>query len=95
MAVVADEQSQTLLVRRWSGASHTAALFQFGDDVLWRGSLPRGRWAVLLDSADRKWHGPGSGVPRDFDSDGAVSLSLARRQLVLLEMCGDAEGGTP
>jgi len=83
-AVVPFEEEKTLLVRRWRGDSHVAAIYHFGDGVPWRGDLPAGTWRVVLDSADERWQGPGSRVDRRIVSGGALSLTLGAKQAVLL-----------
>ena len=94
MQVVPFEPTKTLLVHRWLGENHVVALVHFGEAAVWQGELwpgsvppssgPPRRWSVLLDSADTKWHGPGSQCPRQIVSAGAVSLPLSARQLVVL-----------
>ncbi len=44
-----------------------------------------GWWEKSLDSADRRWGGDGSGVPRQVDSDGHMRLSLAARSFCVLQ----------
>ena len=84
MEVLACEATPTLVVRRWEGDSQVLSVYHFGDAGTWTGSLPAGRWRVLLDSADAQWLGGGSRVPPRLVSEGTVSLALAARQVVVL-----------
>lgn len=81
---LAYEAEKTLVVRRWHADDHFAALYHFGDGMQWHGEIPAGTWRVVLDSADEKWHGPGSRVNRRIASAGTVSLALGARQAVVL-----------
>jgi maltooligosyltrehalose trehalohydrolase len=78
------EAKKTMVVRRWHGDSHIAAVYHFGNGLEWSGEIPAGMWRVVLDSADEEWHGPGSQVGRQIVSDGTISLSLCAKQVVVL-----------
>jgi maltooligosyltrehalose trehalohydrolase len=74
----------TMVVR--DGASKMlAAIYQFGksehtvDDL----SLPEGRWSVRLNSADKKWRGPGNSLTTEIKAGDA--LRVAAQSFVLLE----------
>lgn len=80
-----DEADRLLLVRRWSGGSQVAMVFNFGDGQLPATlPLPAGRWRKRLDSADRRWRGEGSTVPDYLDSGGEFSLTLAPKAFTVL-----------
>jgi maltooligosyltrehalose trehalohydrolase len=57
MEVVADGERSVLTVRRWAGAHHTLAVFNFGAEPV-EVPLEEGEWTVLLDSSDEQ-SGPG------------------------------------
>lgn len=78
------EAEKTLVVRRWRGDSHIAAVYHFGDGIQWSGEIPAGTWQVVLDSADERWHGPGSKAGRQIVTEGAVSFALCPKQVVVL-----------
>jgi maltooligosyltrehalose trehalohydrolase len=90
MEVVSCEATQTLFVRRWDSDSQVASVYHFGNAGAWSGSLPAGRWCVLLDSADAKWHGAGSHVAPSIISEGTVSMALAAKQVVVLARAEEA-----
>ena len=94
MRVVPNEATKTLMVHRWAGDNYLVALYQFGEAAIWQGELPSvassqsnaaSRWKVILDSADEQWHGPGSELPRQIASAGAVSIPLVARQVIVME----------
>ncbi len=66
-----------ICVRRRANHSHIVALFYFGD-VLCPSELPlpASRWGVLLDSAERRWNGPGREPPNELASSGSAQLVL-------------------
>ena len=37
--------------------------------------VPRGRWRVILDSADSAWEGPGSAFPRNITPRSCIVLT--------------------
>ncbi len=85
MEARAFEAERALLLRRWSGGSEAAAVLNFADRrASLRVPLPRGLWAVRMDSADERWGGPGRTVPPQVRSDGEVALGLAPAALALL-----------
>lgn len=46
--------------------------------------LPAGRWVVRLDTADRRWKGPGSRLPSHIDSAGSAEVALSPHSALLL-----------
>jgi maltooligosyltrehalose trehalohydrolase len=83
--VLGDEEKRLLLLRRWSGDSELAMVFNFGEGRIPATlPLPAGRWLRLLDSADERWRGEGSAVPEHLDSRGEVSLTLAPSSFIVL-----------
>jgi maltooligosyltrehalose trehalohydrolase len=71
------EKERILQVRRWSEGDEALIVVNFSDEsrtVLM--AAPGGEWSKRLDSADRRWGGPGSSVPSSFNSTGEVPLSL-------------------
>jgi len=86
MEVLGYEHEKALLVRRWNGVGEAIAVFHFGEA---EGSLeipiPSGQWKKQLDSADKRWQGPGSDVPIQIVSDGKGTLTLPPWAFVLFE----------
>jgi maltooligosyltrehalose trehalohydrolase len=71
------EQEKVLLIRRWSDAGEAVVMANFSKEpksVLL--AVPEGQWRKVLDSADRRWGGPGSSDRPSFKSSGQVQLSL-------------------
>jgi maltooligosyltrehalose trehalohydrolase len=87
--VVAYPNQKTLFLRRWHGASHIFAVYNFDTDpVQLLLPVPAGPWQKQLDSADARWQGSGSEVSESIDSRGDVSLSLAASALCLFARVG-------
>lgn len=70
--VQAFENEHVLIVRRWTNEQQVLLIYNFGEQpVTRRPSVPGSGWLLLLDSADRRWQGPGSSLPElsDFMND--------------------------
>jgi maltooligosyltrehalose trehalohydrolase len=77
MEVEGLERERVLVLRRGSDSEEAGAIFHFGrTEESLNVPLPRGRWHKLLDSAARRWNGPGNAGPESMDSEGEVSLTL-------------------
>jgi maltooligosyltrehalose trehalohydrolase len=84
-AVQGYDEQLVLLVLRWSGLHEAALLLHFGGKpAVISLSLPSGRWHKRIDSAEKRWQGPGSIVPDQIHSEGAVVFNFAPRNFVLL-----------
>ncbi|HEX3544123.1 MAG TPA: hypothetical protein VHT31_06315 [Candidatus Acidoferrum sp.] len=79
--IIRDDASKTL-----------AAIYEFGksehtvDDLL----LPEGRWSVRLNSADKKWRGPGNSLTKEIKAGDA--LPMAAHSFVVLERMNSITG---
>ena len=85
MQVEALERERTLVLRRWCDLNEVVSIFHFSptaSDVSFQ--LPAGGWVKDLDSAERKWNGPGSTIPPEIVSGREVSLKLNPYSVVLL-----------
>jgi maltooligosyltrehalose trehalohydrolase len=62
-----------------------AAVYEFGkvERVVSDLNLPPGRWSVRINSADKKWRGPGTFLPKDIKAGDALTLSA--QSFVVLE----------
>jgi maltooligosyltrehalose trehalohydrolase len=81
------EESSVLFVRRWHETDQIVSVFHFGDKpVSLKIPLARGRWEKRLDSAGRRWAGPGSTVPPQIESAGEWTLPLIPTSFVLFSM---------
>ena len=47
-----------------------------------------GNWQKRLDTADRRWGGPGGTVPSSFNSAGEVRLDLCAKSFSLFQKSG-------
>ncbi len=84
MNVIPLEKKNTLAVYRCGKPADAFAVFHFGEKTQQvELPLPAGRWTRILDSAEERWHGPGSAVPAAIQSRGNAVLALAPRALVL------------
>jgi maltooligosyltrehalose trehalohydrolase len=67
-----------LVIRRWVATDEAVACFHFGKaSATKRLPLPEGRWTKRLDSADKRWGGPGSKVPAEITCGGETALNLS------------------
>jgi len=78
LEVLGFEESKVLFVHRWSENDEAILVFNFGD-VPMLSCLPfsSGRWNKQLDSADQQWHGNGSPISGQINSEGEVTLAIA------------------
>jgi maltooligosyltrehalose trehalohydrolase len=84
LEVLGYEKSRLMFIRRWSSNNETVILFNFGNtqaSILL--PIPQGHWHKRLDSADKQWHGDGSPVPEELDSEGEATLTLSSKAFVL------------
>jgi maltooligosyltrehalose trehalohydrolase len=81
------ENGNTITASFGGNSSKTLlVVFAFGpaaDEINSR--LPSGTWTVRLDSADPRWRGPGSSLPKDLPSVQFLNLKLAAQSFVVLE----------
>ncbi|MGH9715517.1 MAG: malto-oligosyltrehalose trehalohydrolase [Candidatus Acidiferrales bacterium] len=77
LEAVGRDAPKSLLLRRWNGSEERLAIFNFGNEPSSiRVPVPAADWQRLLDSADARWGGPGSGVPESFHSAGQMQFNL-------------------
>jgi maltooligosyltrehalose trehalohydrolase len=58
------DDKRILVMRRWSESSNCVSVFNFNkDDLQFELSVKEGGWEKILDSAEEKWHGPGTALP--------------------------------
>jgi maltooligosyltrehalose trehalohydrolase len=78
------ESEKVLLVRRRNAVAEIAAIYNFGAAET-SVSLPfsKGTWTKKLDSAEPRWGGPGSSVPRELQSSGETYLTLSPHAVLL------------
>lgn len=80
------EDSKILYVQRRGNGSQTVLLFNVSTQVAGGPiALPSGNWHKLLDSSEQCWEGPGSDIPKELVSDGAVKLQIMPRAFVVLD----------
>jgi maltooligosyltrehalose trehalohydrolase len=85
MIVVDDTQKLLMLVHRWSSAAEAWIIFYFGNSHgSMSVSIAEGRWTKALDSAERKWLGPGSRVASQIESTGKVTLNRPPHSVLAL-----------
>jgi hypothetical protein len=77
--------SAITMVARGGGSKVLAAVYEFGkskravDDL----RLPAGRWSVRINSADKKWRGPGNSLAKELKAGDPLTLSA--QSFVVLE----------
>jgi maltooligosyltrehalose trehalohydrolase len=83
--VDADEESRTLVARRWSDAGELLLACNFGAAPQ-TVALPAGPWVALLDSAAPEWAEDGTGQPApDSKTMLESSVSVAPQSFLLLQ----------
>ncbi|MEW6386207.1 MAG: malto-oligosyltrehalose trehalohydrolase [Thermodesulfobacteriota bacterium] len=80
-----EERAKVLMLQSWGEEGKAVLLLHFGEEPLelsrpW----PGGAWEKRLDSAARRWGGPGSRVPETFHATGDLVLSLSPQSCLLL-----------
>jgi len=83
------EKEGTLEIRRWTESDEAVIVANFSDEprtVLM--AAPGGNWCTRMDTADRRWGGPGSAVPSSFNSTGEVLLNLCPKSLLAFQRLG-------
>ncbi len=89
MEVRVFEKEKTLQIRRWCEGDEALIVANFSDEprtVLIAG--PVGKWCKQLDTADRRWGGPGSTGPATFNSTGEAHLNLCPKSLIVFQRAG-------
>jgi maltooligosyltrehalose trehalohydrolase len=89
MEVRVFEKERALQIRRWCEGDEAIIVANFSDEprtLLMAG--PGGDWHKLLDTADRRWRGPGSTVPLSFNSTGEAPINLCPKSFIVLERGG-------
>ncbi len=85
--VRASEEERLLVLGRRDPGSEAVIVLHFGEEPAGRAvDLPEGTWRRVLDTAEERWGGPGSGIPESIDSDGAdpgIELELGARSAVV------------
>jgi maltooligosyltrehalose trehalohydrolase len=84
MEVIAWEKKGLLFVRRWKDDDESFIVFNFNSSAeACEISFLSGGWGKVVDSAEPRWHGKGSAVPRTLDADRMPTLEIAPRSFIL------------
>ncbi|HOX56764.1 MAG TPA: malto-oligosyltrehalose trehalohydrolase [Candidatus Paceibacterota bacterium] len=76
---------RVLLVSYSSGGARFLLAFNYSDRLATvTASASPGRWLALLNSADGRWDGPGSLVPKELFSNGRIRLPLPAKSALAL-----------
>lgn len=83
--VISFKDERVLSLRRWKDAAEAQLIFNF-NSCQTSVTLPirGGTWQKALDSADKRWRGPGSLIPTVQDSAGQITLVMPPTALVAL-----------
>jgi maltooligosyltrehalose trehalohydrolase len=91
MQVDTHEAERVVMIHRWADAHEAVLLWHPGDgEVSGAWELPAGQWRRRLDSRDRRWDGPGGGLPRTVTIDGGSRISVGNWGIVLLSRRRDS-----
>jgi maltooligosyltrehalose trehalohydrolase len=79
-------------LERWCGEDRIFALFNFGEEPapVCR-EIGGGRWQKILDSAEVKWHGPGSRCPEAVEMKESVNLEVPGVSFALFRRAGKGD----
>ncbi len=89
MEVRVFEREKALQIRRWCEDDEALILANFNAEprtILMAGLS--GNWHKQLDSADRRWRGPGSVVPSSFNSSAEACLNLCPKSFIVFQRAG-------
>jgi maltooligosyltrehalose trehalohydrolase len=77
-------EDRILLVQRWSEGSQAVLVFNLSQGQSPVAiPMPPGRWHKKLDSAEERWWGKGSAIPKQLDIKGEVTLIISPWAFVL------------
>jgi maltooligosyltrehalose trehalohydrolase len=80
---------ECLTMRRSYANRQLLMIFNFGDEVAsYDAPASPGGWRKLLDSAESKWMGPGSGIPQDISIASTSRLPIEPKSFCILESSG-------
>ncbi len=69
------EEEKIILLKRWKDSSHVFLIFNFNSaDVNITPVIPGGEWVKILDSAEKKWNGPGSLLENKLSSGSEILI---------------------
>ena len=75
LKVTLRESDKVILLYRWQDNSQIFAILNFNDqDVDLESIFPEGKWQKILDSAEPKWMGTGSNLPKKIDLKQKLSI---------------------
>ncbi len=84
MEVFAWEKKGLLFVRRWSGSDESRIVYNFDSKPQkFEREFFSGNWSKVIDSAEAKWQGEGSGLARFIDADQPMMLEIAGRSFAV------------
>ncbi|MBI2230775.1 MAG: DUF3459 domain-containing protein, partial [Deltaproteobacteria bacterium] len=82
--VIGNEREKVLIARRWSGGDEAFAIFNFNDaQMSVAPPVHDGRWRKRLDSAQERWQGGGSSLPRELDAEEREPMRVNPKAFVL------------
>lgn len=92
MEIRALATERIMTVRRWANEHQVVAVHHFGNEAAEATiSIPAGRWHKCLDSAERRWMGSGSVIPKVIESSGQIAVTLAAHSFAVFECEGKTE----
>ncbi|MGH7843885.1 MAG: malto-oligosyltrehalose trehalohydrolase [Candidatus Binatia bacterium] len=87
------ERENILWLRRWSEEEQAYLVFNFSPLQASAGiSFSDGPWRKELDSAEKRWEGPGGSVPENFTGGSEIELSLRPHAAVLFSQADTRQG---
>jgi maltooligosyltrehalose trehalohydrolase len=76
LEVSGTEEERLLLLHRWYNQSHVFCVMSFNlTGITARINPPKGRWKKVIDSSERKWKGPGSLIPKTWESKATTTIT--------------------
>lgn len=75
LEVSGKEEQRLIFLRRWYNKSQVFCALSFNkQDMVFRLSLPKGRWKKILDSSEKIWRGRGSLMPKRLEQEGELTI---------------------
>jgi len=82
--VIGYDRESMLFLKRQRDQDEIASLFHFGDSTTsLTVPLSPGNWHKLIDSAEKRWNGPGAQIPPILASGGNITITLPPQTFVL------------
>jgi maltooligosyltrehalose trehalohydrolase len=92
--VIGADRKKLLFVRRWSDEDEVFMLFNFSSsEAAFDPPLCNRHWTKIIDSAEEKWRGQGSGIPGRLDVEKNSQIEISPWAFVLFQRVRESSAG--